>query len=60
MLRRPILLNRPLKPAKTTVFRPGAPRKAASEEIEEVTATGIGLKRTARLADKLKENACSR
>lgn len=54
MFRRPILLNRPLKSKKSAVYRPGLSLTATEDVIETPPA---GLKRTARLAEKLKECA---
>lgn len=54
MFRRPILLNRPLKSKKSAVYRPGLSLAGADDAVE---APAAGLKRTARLAEKLKENS---
>lgn len=56
MFRRPILLNRPVKSKKASAYRPGAMPLAS----DEATETPVGLKRTARLADKLEECRCGR
>lgn len=56
MFRRPILLNRPVKSKKTAVYRPGAMQSTSEDAIE----TPLGLKRTARLAEKLEECRCAR
>lgn len=54
MLRRPILINRPVKLAKVAVYRPAMSRQSCEEAVETPAA---GLKRTARLAEKLRECA---
>ncbi len=56
MFRRPILLNRPVKATKAPIYRPGALQPATEGMVE----TPLGLKRTARLADKLEESRCTR
>ncbi len=56
MLRRPILLNRPVKSKKAPIYRPGAAQLTSEDVIE----TPMGLKRTARLAEKLEESRCAR
>lgn len=59
MLRRPILLNRPLKLKKSAIYRPGA-KLDISAETKTGAETGkpastITLRRTPRLAEKLGE-----
>lgn len=54
MVRRPILLNRPLKPKKAPAYRPG------TKPVVVADAPASGLKRTARLAEKLEEARCGR
>lgn len=64
MLRRPILLNRPVKSKKAAVYRPGA-AQPASEDSDVSPTQGLrtqglktlGIKRAARLAAKLQECA---
>lgn len=56
MFRRPILLNRPVKSKKAPIYRP-SPSQLVSDDMIE---TPMGLKRTARLADKLEESRCGR
>ena len=72
MLRRPILLNRPLKSKKATAYRPGAAHPAIEDSdisptqgyrVQGLRAHGfktLGTKRTARLADKREECATDR
>lgn len=60
MLRRPILLNRPLKPKKVSIYRPGAKPVVTEASGEFDTASPPGLKRTARLAEKLEECRAAR
>jgi hypothetical protein len=55
MLRRPILLNRPLKLKKPAIFRPGTKIDAAAE-----TSSITSLRRTPRLAEKLEECRATR
>lgn len=54
MLRRPILINRPVKPRKPAVYRPTMLQPPCEDADEEPVA---GLKRTARLAEKLRQCA---
>jgi hypothetical protein len=58
MLRRPILQNRPLKPKKPRAYRPGRRPEALLDDIAFAQPTG--LKRTARLAEKLEQGRCGR
>ena len=59
MLSRPILLNRPLKPKRSPVYRPGSKADASRADAAGI-APAAGLKRTARLMDKLEEARCAR
>jgi len=61
MLRRPLLLNRPLKPMKAkkmSPYRSGVARvEADCIDLETGMPSGIAGRRLARLADKLKSAA---
>lgn len=54
MFRRPILINRPVKSPKASIYRP-AMLQPPCEDADD--APSAGLKRTVRLAEKLRQCA---